>query len=140
MYTHPGDGYCVVIPDTYSVLQLEDGGVTIGPNVQAGMEPGLPFLAIEPAEPAEGKTAAQLVDEYVAFMLGGVEGIEATLSDATLDGAAAVRIDGIPGQDSNRQLIGVHDDVAYRLWVVPATVDYGDPDAEASAPYSMVVE
>ena len=57
----------------------------------------------------------------------GVERTGAALSDAGLGGAAPVQIDGLPGRDSNRQMIAIRDDVAYRLWVVPATEECGRP-------------
>jgi hypothetical protein len=140
VYSNPQAGYCLAIPETYSVAEFETGAVWIGPNVQVGMEPGLPFLAIEAPEPADGKSAVEAAADFIAFMLGGMEEFEITQAETTLGAEPAVLIDGLPGQDSNRQLIAVHDDLVFRLWLVPATPDYGEQYTEAMALYSHALE
>jgi hypothetical protein len=110
---HPGE-YGVVYPPmehclAYTVNSMECQFITF-----AGSEGG-PNGGVSVNE-ASGRTAGEVADAEIAF-LGPDFNIERT--DLTIDGEQAVLMDGIPGQDTVRKVVIVHNDLLYTLSFTP---------------------
>ncbi len=58
----------------------------------------------------------------------------------SVGGEDAVVLDGLPGQDINRQVVVVHGDRLYHLTFVPASADYGDLYAQMETLYSTAID
>jgi len=87
------------------------------------------FISVEPAN---GRTAeqvaTQLAEKTKVEMGAGYTGAAITVMD--IDGEPAYSVSGLPGQDVNRQLFMVHNDLLYSLMFVP--------DSPRAAAYSQM--
>ena len=99
------------------------GWVVINPISAPGDMPGDAWVYVQ-VQDAAGKTAAQFVDEQVVA-LG--EGFNISISEVTVDGEQAVVVDGLPGQDSNRQVFVVHNERLYDLVFMPWFPNAAEP-------------
>jgi hypothetical protein len=83
-------------------------------------------------EPANGRTAeqvaTQLAEKTKAEMGAGYTGAAITIMD--IDGEPAYSVNALPGQDINRQLFMVHNDLLYSLMFLP--------DSSLAAAYSQM--
>lgn len=113
LMTNTGDGYCLLYPA--EAVSNMPGWAVINPISDPGDEPGDSWLYVQ-VQDAAGKTAAQVVDEQVTA-LG--EEFNITHFEVDLDGEQAVVVDGLPGQDSNRQVFVVHGGRLYDLVFMP---------------------
>lgn len=113
LLTNAEDGYSLLYPAD-DVADMP-GWVVINPITSPGDMAGDAWLYIQ-VQDAAGKSAAQIVDEQVAS-LG--EGFNITRVDAQVGGEPAIAVDGIPGQDSNRQVFIVHNGRLYNLTFAP---------------------
>ena len=107
------DGYCLLYPA--EDVSNTPGWVVIHPILGPGDVPGQAWLYIQ-VQDAAGRTAAQLVDEAITS-LG--EGFNISHFKVDVDGEQAIVVDGLPGQDSNRMVMIVHDDRLYILTFEP---------------------
>ncbi|MDQ4077155.1 MAG: hypothetical protein M3220_13015 [Chloroflexota bacterium] len=120
LLTNEEAGYCLVYPDSY-VAEGPFYATMIDPAPgRQGQEPQLPFAEIQ-VTTADGRSATQVADEMVA----GMPDFPIERSTLTLDGEEAIVLDRLPGQELNRQILIVHDDLLYRFTFVPA-----DPAAD----------
>ena len=99
------------------------GWVVINPISAPGDMPGDAWVYVQ-VQDAAGKTAAQFVDEQVVA-LG--EGFNISTSEVTVDGEQAIVVDGLPGQDSNRQVFVVHNERLYDLVFMPWFPNAAEP-------------
>lgn len=149
--TNEADEYCLAYPAGFCQWELsgEDTTIVGGKTVEEDPsrcqnEPLLlhgevAWVSLN-AEAANGRSVEQVVEAYetelgVSLAEFGVERLE-----TTLDGEAAVLLDGVPGQDLMRRLYAVHDDTLYQLTFVPAGEDRGEQYAEMLALYDLVTE
>lgn len=127
----PNHGYCLLYPDQYKVEKpnadetvLAIGGLlnTVDPRVSINVQP------------TDGRSANEIADQIVADLGSGwdIERSEITLADET-----AVRLDGLPGQDTYRQLIVIQDDQQFMLTFSPLDTDVS---AGLEALYTQVVD
>jgi hypothetical protein len=86
---------------------------------------------------AAGRTAAQAADELTAEFSSADFNIERI--SITVDGREAVVLDDMPGQDTSRQVVIVHNGRLYKLTFVPEGEDYGDAHAQTENLYATVV-
>jgi hypothetical protein len=114
-------GYCLLYPADYSTDV--PGFIVINPISQPGDMPGEAWVFIQ-VEAANGRTAAQVADAAIA-PLGA--GFNITKSDILIEGAQAVVVDGLPGQDSNRMVFIVSNDKLYALTFAPWYPNANDP-------------
>jgi hypothetical protein len=133
LLTNTDDGYCFLYPAEYAANN--PSLVVINPISAPGDMPGDAWLDVE-VQDAAGRTAAQIVDEQIAS-LG--EGFNITHVAVDVDGEQAIVVDGLPGQDSNRQVFIVHNGRLYDLIFMPWF-----PNASAPTPleslYKIVVD
>jgi hypothetical protein len=126
-------GYCLLYPAAYStdISNL----IVINPVQDPGDVPGEAWVYVN-VVPAEGRTTAQVADEAITALVGD---FNITKTDIVVDGASGVVVDGMPGQDSNRQLLIVHNDKLYVFTFQPWY-----PSADGSTPleglYTTIVQ
>lgn len=149
--TNEADGYCLVYPADYCQWELSGGDTTIVGGKAVEEDPSrcqneplllhgeVAWVSLN-VEPANGQSVEQVVEAYetelgVTLTDFGIERL-----DSTLDGEAAVMLDGAPGQDLMRVLYVVHEETLYQLTFVPAGEDSGEQYTEMLALYSQVTE
>ncbi len=119
--TNPEEGYCLLYPA--EAASNMPGWVVINAVSGPGDIPGDAWLYVQ-VQDAAGKTATQFVDEQVTA-LG--EGFNISTSEVAVDGEQAVVVDGLPGQDSNRQVFIVHNERLYNLVFAPWFPNAAEP-------------
>ena len=111
LFINSDDGYCFLYPieDTPFPPHM----VVINPNGISGGDflPGDALVEVN-IEAASGRTAAQVVDEKIAE---AGEGFNITRSEILIDGKQAIVVDGLPAQDSWREVFIVDNDRLYHL-------------------------
>lgn len=121
LFTDEANGYSVYVPKDYDVSQPNANEVVILAPGQGhpSEERAAAFILMEPAN---GRTADQVVEETKAELGPGFNIPPSTvwgIQGAPGRGTAAYVVDGLPGQDSNRQVFMVYDDLLYRIMFVP---------------------
>lgn len=130
-YQNDALGFSLYLPKDY---ELPDPDASTGMFLAPGV--GHPdenrAAAFFSVEPANGRTAEQVATqlaEYTKAEMGeGYTGAAITVLD--IDGEPAYFVSGLPGQDINRQLFMVHNDLLYTLMFVP--------DSPHAAAYSQM--
>lgn len=124
-------GICFHYPDNYDVFQGGDSGYTLYVRSPLNTEAPLASLSFEPANGRSlEEVAAQRLTDY-AFP-------DMESQPATLAGEPAAMLDNLPGQDTNRRLVAVHDDTVIDLMVARIGADYGEIGEQAQALYEMI--
>ena len=121
LLTNTEDGYCLLYPADYSTNLPHF--IVINPITAPGDMPGDAWVFIS-MEPAAGRTAVQVADAAIEAV---GPGFNITKSDILIDGAQAVVVDGLPGQDSNRMVFIVSNDKLYTLTFAPWYPNANDP-------------
>jgi hypothetical protein len=124
--------YCLLYPDSHTVVQLESGNTEI--VVDEVMNHIDPRISIT-SEDLAGRTLAQVVDDF----LGGYEGFEIARSDVMIGGQEAVLLDGIRGQDYYRKLFIAHNGSLYQLAFAPYDPNL-DNLAQAEELYALAMD
>ena len=130
--------YCLLYPAEYAATEPQaievdpavvPGGmlwqqdIIINPISAPGDMPGDAWLYIQ-VQDAAGKTAAQFADEAVSSL--GAD-FNITRTDVRVCGEPAIMVDGLPGQDSNRQVFIVHNGRLYILIFMPWYPNAAEP-------------
>lgn len=134
LLTNTEDGYCLLYPADAVSNSNMPGWVVINPISAPGDIPGDAWFYIQ-VQDATGKTAAQFVDEQIAA-LG--EGFNISTSEVEVGGEQGVMVDGLPGQDSNRQVFMVHHGRLYNLVFAPWFPNAAEPTPLENL-YTMVI-
>lgn len=133
LLTNADEAYCLLYPAEYSAKLPHY--IVINPTIGFGDAPGDAWLLISTA-PASGRTAAQIVDEQIAA-LG--EGFNINRFEVDVNGERAVVVDGLPAQDSARNVFIVHHNRLYNLIFMPWYPNAADP-TQLEDLYTMVME
>lgn len=136
-YKNDAFGFSLYIPKDYQVNQQNAEEIAIiAPQVYG--EPGIAFIFVEPANGRSAEQVAQAALEDAKTVLG--EGSTISI-DQTLDieGEQAFVLNHLPGQDINRQLFMVHNDLLYHLMFTPFDPQAGTAYQQAADAYAMVV-
>ena len=128
---YAAQGICFLYPDKYDVFQGEDGSLTL--YVKSLLNTEAPLATVHFAA-LNGRSIQEVVPDYPS------DADLATMSFLSIDLGAetATVLDILPGQDTNRRVITVHDDKVYDLMIARIGADYGPVGAEAEALYELI--
>lgn len=126
-------GVCFLYPDNYDVFQGEDGGITLYVKSLLNTEAPLASLSFEPLN---GRSLPEIVSVY----LPDVDMTTALLQTIDFGGEKATVLDNLPGQDTNRRVIAIYNDIVYDLMVARVGVDYGAVGEEAETLYRTITD
>ena len=108
------EGFCLQFPAEYDlVIPTQNEIVLVKGSMLNHVEPG----AYVNWRPAEDKTVEQAADQLEADY--AVPGMEVTRTSFTIGGEPAIVLDGLTGQDVNRQVLVVRGDRLYQLSFMP---------------------
>jgi hypothetical protein len=125
--------YCLLYPDSHTVVQLDSGNteIVVG-EVMNHIDPRVSIFA----EELGSRSLEQYMDEFLA----GFEGFEIERTDLVVSGEEAVLLDGIPGQDFYRQVFISHHGLIYRLSFAPYDPTLTDTFPQAEQLYALVMD
>jgi len=125
-------GLCFSYPEGYTQLPYEDTVEIIGPELPAPDLRGLFWLE---KSDAYDRTAEVIADQdMTAASLSSVG-----RSFVTLDGEEAVVLDGMPGQDFQRRVYVVHDQMLYVLAFMPTRSENQAANDQMEAVYAAII-
>jgi len=136
-YTNPEDGFCLLLPQKYTVddTLTSESGTETAVYVESLMNVSEPKLFIA-VEPANGRTLEEVTatkeEEFADFGVSYSFGY-------MLDGVPANQFDQLPGQDLNRQVVLVHNGRFYTLTFVPDDPEMGNVYPEMETLYEIVM-
>jgi hypothetical protein len=135
-YTNQAYGYSFFIPKSYEILETDPSNVMIlAPGEgHPGEERAAAFIYVKPAG---GQTVQQIVEQFKADIGPDFELLPGTALG--LDKALAIVLGGLSGQDSNRQLFSVYNDLLYNIYFVPDNPNVGEPYWQMEDLYAMIV-
>ena len=126
--------YCLLYPVEYSTSL--PGNIIINPvSTPGGDMPGDAWMSVN-IESAANHTATQIADEQIASV---GTGFNIDRIDIMVDGEQGIVIDGLPGQDSTRKVLVVHNDRLYTLMFTPWYPNATDPTPLEHL-YAMAIE
>ncbi len=116
-YQNDLHGYSLYLPKGYQVLdENADETLLLAPGEGDPGNRGAAFIFVEPAN---SRTTEQVVEAFIAQQ---VPGLNISIGPAIdIEGSQALAVEGLPGQDPNRQLFMVHGDQAYHMMFIPDT-------------------
>ena len=124
---YAAQGVCFLYPDNYDVFQGEDGSIAL--YVKSLLNTEAPFVSIS-FEPLNGRS--DLISDY----LPAVDLAATTLPTVDLGGETATVLDNLPGQDTNRRILAVHDDRVINIMIARIGADYGVVGEQAETLYA----
>jgi hypothetical protein len=89
-------------------------------------------------QPANGMTVEQVAEKVVSDST--VPGLEVQQKEIIMDGVKAIVLDGLTGQDPNRQVVVVYNDTLYKLYFVLMDRDQPEVVAQAEELYNTVIQ
>lgn len=133
-YADEAHGFCVLIPDGFSINQSSDVQVAsfVGTMTAGGYMP----LGLINVTDAGGKSAAEIAAPAVAETQG--MGLNVTQQTITVGGEEAIMVDGLSGQDVTRKVFVVHGGTLYEMSFTPSDPNL-DTYASVQALYDSVV-
>jgi hypothetical protein len=126
-------GICFLYPDNYDVFQSQGSDFTL--YVRSLMNTEAPLASFS-FEPANGRSLAEITAQRLADFAFP----EAESHAITLGGEPASLLDDLPGQDTNRRVVTVHNGIVYDMMVARIGTDYGAVGTEAEALYDMITD
>jgi hypothetical protein len=128
-------GYCLQYPAEYDVVFSNSTDIMFFKvSVLNATDPNFNINA----QPANGMTVEQAADKVVELYT--VPGLETQRTEIYLDGEKAIVLDGLTGQDPNRQVVVVHNDILYTLYFVRISKDQPEVYAQAEELYNTVIQ
>lgn len=128
-------GYCLQYPAGYDVdIATPTMVVLFKISVLNATDPNF-YIDVQPAN---GMTVEQAAEQRLKDYT--VPGLESSRTEISLDGVKAFVLDGLTGQDPNRQVVVVHNDTLYILYFV--LMDRNQPEivAQAEELYNTVIK
>ena len=121
IYSSAEYGFCILVPEGYGMVESAPGVL----NIVAGgdlMNHTSPRVGIE-VTASGGRTLAGITDQMMADYVP--VGTDVTSQTLTINGEEAVLLDNLPGQDFNRRVVVMHNNMVYSLMFMPLS-----PEAE----------
>jgi hypothetical protein len=136
-YVNDKLGISFYVPKDYEIQLTEDGRVLIiapGPSERPPFEERA--AALVETQPANGRTVQEVADQVKA---DAGPGFNETTTMMGLDKAPAIVFDGLPGQDPNRQLFVVYNDLLYHITFAPNNPLNGADYVQMEDLYAMMI-
>lgn len=112
LYQNDEDGYCLLYPQNFTLIPPRF--IVLNP-VMLGDETGEAWVDIR-VEPANGRTADQVANDAIA---AAGDGFDIQTDQFVVDDTRAIVVDGIPAQDSLREVYIVRNDRLYTFSFLP---------------------
>lgn len=128
-------GICLLYPDNFDVFEYGDGiGSTLTiPSLMGNHESPVVWLTFELAN---GRSLEAVTDQRLtdyAFP-------ETKSQPITLGNEQASMLDNLPGQDTNRRIVAIHDDLVIDIVIDHIGKNYGVAGEQAEAVYNMITD
>lgn len=119
---------CFAIPPGFTAQPTPQGQPRlIGPALDASLSPMRATFALEPPQPAEGRTLDEIVGDYLS-----TAGDDDTVpTELTVGGETAILLDNLPAGRGSQEVFFLHDGQLYHLLFQP------DPDRVPAAEADM---
>ncbi len=127
-------GYCVQYPVGYDIALLNDMEIMVVKRSPMNAEDPHLFINVKPAD---GMTVEQVADQLVADY--SVPGLEVKRVSLKIDQEQAIVLDGLTGQDPNRQVVVVQNDRIVHMTIAPIT-NSTDGLAQAEELYNTAIQ
>jgi hypothetical protein len=127
-------GYCLHYPAEFDVAFFKPSNIMFFKSSILNVSE--PNLRID-VQPAGGMTVDQAADKIVEDY--AVPGVEVPKVEMSIGGEKAIMLDGLSGQDPNRQVVVLHKDSLYNLFFIQMDKDQPEYVAQAEALYDTVV-
>jgi hypothetical protein len=134
LYTNESHGYCLFVPDTHQTFEPTDTATVFA--VGSVQDVSIPRVAVNVTDAAGEDTLAAADRIEMEFGMPDMT----TRSNVLLNGEEAVVLDNLPGQDTNRRVIIVHNGRLYDLMFSPVGEDYGELAQRTDQVYQSVVD
>lgn len=108
-------GFCLLMPEGYAVVETVPGNFSLvaGGDIMNHTSPRVGIEVSSAGDRSLAGIADQMVDDYAPAWA------DVTAQAITVDGAEAVLLDNLPGQDLNRRVVVVHDRFVYSIMFMP---------------------
>jgi hypothetical protein len=119
-------GICFLYPDNYDVIRTDDGSLTM--YVKSLLNTEAPLATVR-VEDVNGRTIQEIIPDYPS------DADLASMSFLTVDlgGEIATVLDMLPGQDTNRRIIALHNDRIVDIMIARVGEEYGEVGQQAEA-------
>jgi hypothetical protein len=128
---YAAEGICFLYPDRFGVFQGEDGSLTL--YVRSLLNTEAPLATIHFAA-LDGRPIQEVVPDYPT----NAELAAMSLPVIELGEEMATVFDNLPGQDTNRRVIAVHNGKVYDLMIARIGEEYGAVGEEAEDLYDLI--
>ncbi len=131
---NPVLGYCVQYPIGYDIALLNGMGIMVVKHTPMNAEDPNLFINVEPAN---GRNVEQVADQLVTDY--SVPGLEVKRTLLEIDQEHAIVLDGLTGQDPNRHVVVLHNDLLYHM-TFALMENSPEVRAQAEALFNTVVQ
>jgi len=128
-------GYCLQYPAEYDVFFPNESEIMLAKRSVLNLSE--PSVQIK-VQSAGGMTADQAADSFLAVYTFLTS--ELVRESLTIDGEEAIMLDGLPGQEINRQVFVLHNDTLYQLTFMPMDESQPEVNAQTEALYYTVTQ
>jgi hypothetical protein len=128
-------GYCLQYPAEYDLAFGNGKQVMFFKN--SILNTSEPNFHID-VQPAGGMTIEQAADKILEVY--AIPGIEHPRLEITIGGEKAIMLDGLSGQDPNRQVVVIHEDTLYTLYFMQMDKSQPELVAQAEELYNTVIQ
>jgi|GEM_PF-2539002 len=126
--------YCLQYPAEYDVFYPNESEIKLIKRSMLNVSE--PSVSIN-VQPADGMSVDQAADGFLAaYTFPESELVRVSLE---IDGEKAIMLDKLPGQDINRQVFVVHNNVLYQLTFLPMDESQADVYAQAEDLFDTIV-
>jgi hypothetical protein len=130
-------GYCLLHPADYRSDQPRPDEIVLFTGSLQNVEAGRATIRVSDAG---GQAAPGIAGSITRDIAASLPGWGVRQSTRTIDGATAIVLDNVPGQDISRQVVMVRDGQLYLLTFVPADPAQTGAYQEMERLYETVVE
>jgi hypothetical protein len=127
--------YCLQYPAEYDVFfPNESEMMLIKGSVLNVSEPSVSVMYQLAGEVTLEQAADQIAQDYA------IPGMEPIREPLNIDGEAAIMLDGLSGQDPNRQVVVLHNNYLYRLYFIQMNKNQPEAYAQSETLYRTVIQ